>query len=125
MAELDDRWIIIGAPLTPNYSFGRPGLLSPCYQVARVKRLEVRVKGRVQGVSFRYTTQQKAIELGVLGWVRNERNGDVTLAAEGEVSALEELLEFVKEGPSYARVDELTVTWTEAEGAFQRFRIAL
>lgn len=89
------------------------------------KRLTVRVQGRVQGVSFRYSTQRKALELGLLGWVRNESNGDVSLVAEGTEEALLGLLAFVKIGPSHARVDNLSAEWGQAEGTFERFRIAL
>lgn len=90
-----------------------------------MKRLEARVKGRVQGVSFRYYTQQKAISLQLVGWVRNEANGDVTLVAEGTEEALYRLLSFLNEGPTYARVDSVEAEWGESTDEFQRFRIAL
>ena len=89
-----------------------------------MKRLEARVKGLVQGVSFRYYTQREAISLNIVGWVRNESNGDVTLAAEGSEEALQKLLSFLHEGPTYARVDLVESEWREASGEFQRFRIA-
>lgn len=88
------------------------------------KRLEARVSGRVQGVSFRYYTQKKAMEVGVVGWVRNEPDGTVRLAAEGEEAGLNKLLEFVKVGPPYARVDRCDFDWKEYTGDFERFRIA-
>ncbi len=86
-------------------------------------RLEATVSGRVQGVSFRYYTQRTALSLGVVGWVRNEFNGDVRLVAEGEREKLEELLAFVHEGPSYARVSGVEFEWGEATGEFGRFQI--
>lgn len=89
-----------------------------------MKRLEAVVSGRVQGVSFRYYTQRKAIELGVVGWVRNETNGNVRLVAEGSEEGLQGLLEFIKEGPPHARVSECDFQWSEPQGQFKRFRIA-
>ena len=86
-------------------------------------RLEATVSGRVQGVSFRYYTQRTALSLGVVGWVRNEFNGNVRLVAEGEREKLEELLAFVHEGPSYARVSGVGFEWGEATGEFGRFQI--
>lgn len=87
-------------------------------------RLQARVKGLVQGVSFRFYTQRKAIALEVVGWVRNESNGDVTLVAEGPERKLQELLEFVQVGPPYARVDGVDSRWSEPTGEFRRFVIA-
>ena len=90
-----------------------------------MKRLTARVQGRVQGVSFRYTTQQRAISLGLKGWVRNERNGDVSLLAEGPKETLLTLLAFVETGPRAARVDKVSAEWGEGDGSFKVFRIAL
>ena len=87
-------------------------------------RLQATISGRVQGVSFRYYTQRTALSLGLTGWVRNESNGDVRLVAEGEREKLEELLEFVHEGPSYARVSGVKFGWGGAAGEFGRFQVA-
>ena len=87
------------------------------------KRLKVRLSGRVQGVSFRYFTQRKAIELGLGGWVRNESDGDVLLVAEGEQEPLGQLLEYVRSGPNLAQVERCEPLWSEAEGEFEEFRI--
>jgi len=87
------------------------------------KRLEARVSGLVQGVSFRYYTQQKAISLGVNGWVRNESNGDVSLAAEGSDTALQQLLDFLRVGSPYAEVENVVHTWSDGQNEFKRFQI--
>lgn len=87
------------------------------------KRLEAVVSGRVQGVSFRYYTQRKAMELGVVGWVRNESDGTVRTVAEGEDSALQSFREFLDVGPPYAEVTSVEDHWREATGEFERFRI--
>ena len=87
------------------------------------KRLEAVVEGRVQGVSFRYYTQQKAMELGVKGWARNESDGTVRTVAEGEEATLESFLEFLNGGSPYAKVASVDFEWKAATGEFERFRI--
>lgn len=87
------------------------------------KRVEVRVSGRVQGVSFRYYTRLRAQELGLSGWVRNESNGDVLAVAEGDEDSLAEFLDFVKVGPNHAQVESCQTTWKDATGEFQEFRV--
>jgi DNA ligase D-like protein (predicted 3'-phosphoesterase) len=74
------------------------------------------VRGRVQGVFFRETTVQKARELGVLGWVRNADDGTVAVHAEGPAPAVDQLLDFLGEGPPQARVDEVEVESVKVEG---------
>lgn len=88
-----------------------------------LQRLEARVSGTVQGVSFRYYTQREAMKLGVVGWVRNESNGDVKLVAEGDREKLESLLDFVRTGPPYANVIDVGFHWCEPTGEFRRFQI--
>ena len=65
------------------------------------------VGGRVQGVFFRASTQQKARELGLRGYARNLPDGRVEVLAVGDVQALQHLAEWLKRGPSHARVDAL------------------
>lgn len=81
------------------------------------------ISGKVQGVSFRYTTAQTATQLNIVGWVRNLPDGRVEVLAEGEVVALEQLLTFLHVGPTYAHVDEVEVTWAKAEHQFRHFSI--
>ena len=67
----------------------------------------VLVEGRVQGVGFRWFVQEAALDLRVGGWVRNLRDGRVELVAEGEDAAVRALVERVRRGPGFARVDRL------------------
>lgn len=76
----------------------------------------VTVRGRVQGVFFRQTTQRRALELGVMGWVRNQEDGTVYIHAEGRSAAVDELLAFLHHGPKNARVDEVDVRRVKVEG---------
>jgi acylphosphatase len=84
--------------------------------------LHARVYGRVQGVSFRYYTQVRAAELGVRGWVANRPDGSVEVVAEGPHAALDDLLAFLRHGPSLAEVERVDVEWPPATGAFHDFR---
>jgi acylphosphatase len=65
------------------------------------------VSGRVQGVGFRYFVREKANSLGIKGWVRNKGNGDVEILAEGEKETLAIFIEAVRNGPTFANVEEL------------------
>jgi len=87
------------------------------------ERLSARITGRVQGVGFRNFTRMRARQLGVAGWVRNERDGSVRLEAEGPRGSLEDLLGAVHEGPRMARVEDVEAEWTDATEEFDAFRV--
>ncbi|MBM4355325.1 MAG: acylphosphatase [Deltaproteobacteria bacterium] len=70
------------------------------------------VRGRVQGVFYRASTEEKAAELGLAGWVRNRTDGSVEVVAAGPADLLSELEEWLHVGPRHARVDSVT-TWDE------------
>jgi acylphosphatase len=67
-------------------------------------RIHVLVRGRVQGVGFRWFVREAARELGVAGWVRNRPDGTVEVAAEGTATMLERLREELRNGPPGALV---------------------
>ncbi len=71
------------------------------------KSLQLHIYGRVQGVSFRYYTQQKARELGVRGFVKNMPDGSVYVEATGDEDQMDRFVEYCRQGPSMARVDQL------------------
>jgi DNA ligase D-like protein (predicted 3'-phosphoesterase) len=73
-------------------------------------------RGRVQGIGYRDATVREAYRLGVMGWVRNEDDGNVRVHAEGPEQAVEELLAFLREGPPGAGVADLEVESLKAEG---------
>ncbi|MHB1293393.1 MAG: acylphosphatase [Anaerolineae bacterium] len=76
-----------------------------------VKRFRARVHGRVQGVGFRASTVDRARSLGLTGYVRNHRDRSVEVVAQGERKAVAEMLAWLYEGPSYASVSQVDVTW--------------
>ena len=69
------------------------------------KTLRVVVSGRVQGVGFRYWTQDVAMGLGLSGWVRNRRDGGVEALISGPPQAVNAMLARFWEGPRAARVE--------------------
>jgi acylphosphatase len=82
-----------------------------------MKAVQARVSGRVQGVSFRWYTEEQARGLGVTGWVRNEPDGSVLLHAEGQDDAVDALVAWCRTGPSMARVTDVAVREAAQEGA--------
>lgn len=85
-----------------------------------MKHLNITVQGRVQGVWYRASTEQKARELGLTGFVKNEKDGSVYIEAEGDSSALALLVEWCREGPMLARVEQVDVHEGELCG-FKKF----
>lgn len=80
------------------------------------KAYSIIITGRVQGVGFRYHTQRTAQALGLKGWVRNRPDGAVEVWAEGEESALEGLLDWLRHGPPTARVSACQVCDAAPDG---------
>lgn len=81
------------------------------------------VRGRVQGVGFRYSCRMEAERLGLAGWVKNMPDGSVELYAEGEEQALSLFEDWLRRGPSYARVESVFVDYRSPEGKYSDFTI--
>lgn len=88
-----------------------------------LKQVQLFVRGRVQGVFFRASTQREAKRLGLTGWVKNRSDGSVEVLAEGEEDELKELIAWANRGPSAARVERVDVRWRSFSGDFFDFRI--
>ena len=86
-------------------------------------RLEAGVRGRVQGVGFRYFVISLAMRLGLTGWVSNEQDGSIRCVAEGPRPDLEPLLEALREGPSSAIVEYVSEDWLPYTGHWGSFEI--
>lgn len=86
-------------------------------------RLEATVRGRVQGVGFRYFVVRRAAELGLVGWVANMADGSVRCVAEGPAHALAALQQALGEGPIGAVVDAVDAVRMPATGRFERFAV--
>ena len=81
------------------------------------------VRGRVQGVSFRYYTLLEAEQLGVVGVVKNRWDGTVEVVGEGEDDTVRKLLAWLYHGPRWARVEGVEVEWMDPAGVFERFEV--
>ncbi len=88
-------------------------------------RAQLRVHGRVQGVGFRYFAYQRATNLGLTGWVRNEPDGSVVAAAEGDRDMIESFAEELRKGPPSAVVDNVDLQWRDYTGQFDSFEISM
>ncbi|MGA1873437.1 MAG: acylphosphatase [Thermoplasmatota archaeon] len=88
-----------------------------------MERIHVIYEGRVQGVWFRANCQRKAVELGVVGWVRNLPDGRVESVAEGGRKELEELLRWCRNDQPHALVKGTVVEWGRPSREFRDFRI--
>ena len=87
-----------------------------------LEAVHIVVHGRVQGVCFRASTQNIATELGLKGWVRNRPEGTVEIHAEGDKKALASFVEWCRQGPPAARVDQLDAS-PAIPGAMHHFEI--
>ena len=87
------------------------------------KRVELNIRGRVQGVWYRGSTKEEALKLNIKGWVKNNIDGTVSVVAEGEEEALKSLVQWCKHGPSAARVDNIVESWMDYRGEFENFQI--
>ena len=81
------------------------------------------VRGRVQGVGFRWFVEREAHLLGVAGWVRNNPDGSVEVVAQGSLAQLAGLHGRLREGPRASRVDEVDVSAAEVQPGLSSFRI--
>ena len=84
--------------------------------------VHVRVSGRVQGVYYRAFTQERAMALGVKGWVRNVPGGGVEAVLEGERKQVGELLKSMKSGPTGSIVLGMELSELQAKG-YEDFEI--
>ena len=88
-----------------------------------VQARNYRIRGRVQGVGYRYFVQQIALRWGVRGWVRNLSNGDVEAHAEAEREVLDQLRAELERGPSFSQVSEVIEEDASADGRSTSFEI--
>lgn len=86
------------------------------------KQIHVYYTGRVQGVGFRYTSEDIARDLGVCGWVKNLRDGRVEVVAEAEEDILRDFLAKINQYFSQY-IQDADVKWQAASGEFKDFRI--
>ena len=75
-----------------------------------IRTVTVRIEGRVQGVYYRAWTEQNARALGLDGWVRNLRSGEVEALISGTDDAVEQMIASCRRGPPIARVTDIEIS---------------
>jgi len=94
-------------------SLDEPQLLAKTY----------RVRGRVQGVGFRWFVEREAQTLGIAGWVRNRSDGTVEVLAQGTREQLFALRSKLQQGPRASRVDDVEEVESQVQHDMRSFRI--
>lgn len=87
-------------------------------QSSNIKHINIVVSGKVQGVFFRASTKAVADQMGIKGFVKNEKDGSVYVEAEAEQFILDAFIDWCKEGPEKSKVENVAVT----DGEFKNFR---
>ena len=87
-------------------------------------RVRVIIEGRVQGVFFRHHTQEMAVRLGLKGWVKNRRDGDVEAVFEGDQEKVNQIIQWCHQGPSEAEVTKVHQMWEDYKGEFKDFSVS-
>lgn len=77
--------------------------------MTKIKSVQITVTGRVQNVGFRYATNEKAQELGIKGFVKNQLDGTVYIEAEADESTLDQFVLWCHNGPNWTKVYDVKV----------------
>lgn len=87
-----------------------------------MKRLRIFIYGKVQGVFFRASAVEKALELGLTGFTRNETSGAVYCEAQGPEEKLDVFLNWCRRGPEQAQVDDIEYVFEDKLKPFTLFK---
>lgn len=72
-------------------------------------RYHIIVRGKVQGVGFRFFTQQKASLNGITGWVKNKSDCSVEIDAEGDKDSISSFIDAIKKGSPFSKIEEIKI----------------
>ncbi|OCL26083.1 acylphosphatase [Orenia metallireducens] len=86
-------------------------------------RKHIYISGHVQGVGFRWYTNQQASSLGVKGWVKNLADGRVEAVIVGDKPKIDKMLDLLKQGSPLSQVDDIEVIDEEYRGEFKNFKM--
>jgi acylphosphatase len=89
------------------------------------RRIVAIAKGRVQGVGYRAFCADHAMRLNIDGYVRNLPDGRVELVAESDEGTLRQMVELMREGPAFARVEDVGYRWEDPTGEFRGFEAVI
>jgi len=81
------------------------------------------IYGKVQGVQYRVYAQDSAVELNLVGYVKNNSDGSVEVLAQGLPDVLKEFVEYLYEGSLLAKVESVSVEWQTARKTFTEFSV--
>jgi acylphosphatase len=87
-----------------------------------MKAIEITIYGRVQKVFFRVSTKAVADQMGIKGFVKNQKDGSVFIHAEGDPLFLESFIDWCKYGPDDANVEDTKIEDTEAKN-YRNFEV--
>ena len=85
--------------------------------------IHLTIQGRVQGVFYRASAKDKALSLGLTGWVKNTKEGNVEILVSGNDSDLEKFTDWCRQGPSQAAVTNVILEQLPKEQVFNGFSI--
>jgi acylphosphatase len=86
-------------------------------------QVHVVISGRVQGVWYRASTKQKAEELGLTGWVKNTKEGNVEAVFEGQEPVIDEMIAWCRKGPPLAHVSDVRIVEKRKANQYTDFTI--
>ncbi len=86
-------------------------------------RVRILIEGRLQGMNFRYYTQQQARRLGLVGFVRNLSDGRIEVEAEGDEGELEKLLAWYQEEPQSSHIKSILFRYDEPTERYSDFSV--
>jgi acylphosphatase len=87
------------------------------------ERAHVYVSGQVQGVFFRDSAREKAEHLGLTGWVKNLPDGRVEALFEGPSEKVREVIQWCKQGPPHATVEDVETEFEASQGDLTGFEV--
>ena len=85
--------------------------------------IKILISGRVQGVFFRDFVKQQADKLNIKGFVRNIIDNSLEIVAQGDGKSLKELINKIKTGPKFAKIDKIDVSCETSNEVFNEFKI--
>lgn len=87
-----------------------------------MKAIQITITGRVQGVFFRASTKAVADQIGIKGFVKNQKDGTVLVHAEGDAVLMDSFVDWCKYGPDDANVEDVIIEDVEAKN-YRNFEI--
>ena len=81
------------------------------------------IEGRLQGYNFRYTTQQQATKLGLVGFIRNLSDGRIEIEAQGDKDSVEKLLAWCQQEPHSSNIRNILYRFDEPSKGYTEFML--